>query len=53
MKSDEQLQTVLQKSVDEGHLAGAAVLVLRRGQTHFAAAGWRDHHVTEASFSSP
>ena len=40
--SKEQLEKVLQKSVDEGQLAGAAVLVQREGKTQFAAAGWRD-----------
>ena len=42
MKKEEPLQKVLQKSVDEGQLAGAAVLALRGGQMHFAAAGWLD-----------
>jgi len=42
MKREEPLQKVLQKSVDEGQLAGAAVLVQRQGETSFAAAGWRD-----------
>ena len=39
---EEQLEKILQKSVDEGQLAGAAVLMERMGQMHFAAAGWRD-----------
>ena len=42
MKKEEPLQKVLQKSVDEGQLAGAAVLMQRQGETSFAAAGWRD-----------
>jgi len=42
VKKEEPLQKVLQKSVDEGQLAGAAVLMQRQGETSFAAAGWRD-----------
>jgi len=42
VKEADRIEKVLRKSVDEGQLAGAAVLVLRRGETHFAAAGWRD-----------
>ena len=42
MKKEEPLQKVLQKSVDEGQLAGAAVLMQRQGETSFAAAGLRD-----------
>ena len=42
MKNQEQIEKVLKKSVDEGQLAGAVVLVLQRGETHFAGAGWRD-----------
>jgi CubicO group peptidase (beta-lactamase class C family) len=42
VNKEEQLQNVLQKSVDERQVAGAAVLVRRRGETHFAARGWRD-----------
>src|SRR3954471_22956902 len=42
VNEEEQLQKVLQKSVDEGQVAGAAVLVHRKGETRFAAGGWRD-----------
>jgi CubicO group peptidase (beta-lactamase class C family) len=42
VNKEEQLHNVLQKSVDQAQVAGAAVLVRRRGETHFAAAGWRD-----------
>ncbi|WP_204101474.1 serine hydrolase domain-containing protein [Occallatibacter savannae] len=36
------MEQILCKSVAEGQVAGASLLVLRAGQTHFAAAGWRD-----------
>ncbi|MBS1803417.1 MAG: beta-lactamase family protein [Acidobacteria bacterium] len=36
------LLRVLQKTVNAGQLAGAAVLLYRQGKTHFALAGWRD-----------
>ena len=42
MNREQQLQTVLQESVDKGELAGAVVLVHRHGETHYAGAGWRD-----------
>lgn len=42
MEPESKLAKVLQKSVDEGQLAGAVILTLREGQKHFAAAGWRD-----------
>lgn len=42
MQKEVQLQRILQKSIDEGQLAGAAVLVERQGETNFATAGWRD-----------
>jgi CubicO group peptidase (beta-lactamase class C family) len=42
VKKEEPLQKVLQKSVDEGQLAGAAVVVQRKGETYCATAGWRD-----------
>jgi CubicO group peptidase (beta-lactamase class C family) len=42
MSKDEQLKGLLRKAINDGQLAGAAVLVQRRGQTHWAVAGWRD-----------
>ena len=42
MTQEQQLQTVLQESVDKGQLAGAVVLIDRNGQTECAVAGWRD-----------
>lgn len=42
MTQQQQLQTVLRKSVDQGQLAGAIALVHRHGQTECAVAGWRD-----------
>lgn len=42
MKSEERIEKILQKSVEGGQVAGAAVLVYLRGETRFAAAGWRD-----------
>jgi len=42
MGRDQELQTVLRKSVDKKDLAGAVVLVDRNGQTGCAVAGWRD-----------
>jgi len=42
VNNEEQLEKVLQKSIHEGQLAGAAVLVRRGAQMHFASAGWRD-----------
>jgi CubicO group peptidase (beta-lactamase class C family) len=42
MNTEQHLRNLLQKSIDEGQLAGAAVLALRHGQTLCATAGWRD-----------
>ena len=42
MSRAEQLQTALQQNVEHGDLAGAGVLVFRKGEAEFAAAGWRD-----------
>lgn len=42
MSREQQIQAVLQESVDEGQLAGAVALVHRDGQTEYAGAGWRD-----------
>ena len=42
MNKEEQLQKALQGRVDEGEIAGAAVLAYRNGQTVAACAGWRD-----------
>jgi len=42
MAREDELQEVLQRSVDQGQLAGAVVLVHRRGQTDVTAAGWCD-----------
>ena len=42
MNGDQQLGNLLQKTINEGQLAGAAVLVYRHDQTHCAIAGWRD-----------
>ena len=42
MSGQQQLQTVLQQSVDEGQLAGAVALVYRQGSMECPAAGWRD-----------
>jgi CubicO group peptidase (beta-lactamase class C family) len=41
MNREQQLK-VLQNNVDQGQLAGAAVLVYQGGQTQHAVAGWRD-----------
>ena len=42
MKQGELIERVMRKSVDAGQLAGAAVLLQRKGQVQFASAGWRD-----------
>lgn len=42
MNREQQLQNVLQDSVNQGQLSGAAVLVHRHGQTQHAIAGSRD-----------
>lgn len=42
MNKEEQLQKALQKSIDEGQIAGAVVLLHRNGLTQSACAGWRD-----------
>lgn len=42
MSREEQLQAVLQRSVDRGELAGAVVLFHRGDQTEYSAAGCRD-----------
>ncbi|HXS74729.1 MAG TPA: serine hydrolase domain-containing protein [Terracidiphilus sp.] len=42
MIREEQFQQVLQKTINAGQLAGAAVLVQHQGHTDYAAAGWRD-----------
>lgn len=42
MKREERIEKVVQKSVDDGQVAGAAVLARRGGETQFAASGWRD-----------
>src|SRR4051812_6852655 len=42
LSGEERLERVLQKTIDEGQLAGACVLVQRGGETHLATAGWRD-----------
>lgn len=39
---EQRLESVLQKTIDEGQLAGAAVLVWRQGRIECATAGWRD-----------
>ena len=42
MNVEGRLQAVLQKTINEGQLAGAAVLAWREGQVECATAGWRD-----------
>lgn len=42
MTKEAQIERALRKSVDEGQLAGAAVLAMRNGEMRFAAAGSRD-----------
>jgi CubicO group peptidase (beta-lactamase class C family) len=41
MSKKERLTAALQKTINEGQLAGAAVLVWRQGQVECATAGWR------------
>ena len=42
MNTEEQLQQVLQRSVDNGELAGAVALMFRNDRAVAACAGWRD-----------
>jgi len=42
MAREQELQTILRNSVEQGDLAGAVALIYRDGQTQCAFAGWRD-----------